>query len=181
MADQHRKWPALTLMRHTEADLPPVGATDIDRPLTDRGCREARLAGRRLARERLLPDLIIASDSMRTMFTARYLLAGAERRRPVILLPDLYDSGPDTIFEAAAAHADPLAGHVLVLAHNPGIAAAALHLAGSASSGKNDIQEFPPGTMAIFTLHGGNWNRIRPENTSLEQVLYPADYAAASS
>lgn len=177
MADYQSTWPRLSLMRHAEADLAPVGASDLERPLTGRGHDAALRLGKRLAAERLVPDQILASDAERTLMTARAFLAGANARRPVCLLPDLYDSPAETILEVVAASADPLAGHVLVLAHNPGIAQAAEYLAAAGNRIGPAIPDFPPGACAMFAVQQDGWASLTPGKVRLERVLLAADYA----
>lgn len=167
MADSETAGLRLTLMRHAEADLSPIGATDHARPLTETGQLQARSIGQRLARDRQLPDQILCSDAERALQTARNLLAGARTRVPLLVLPVLYDSTEETILETLCTDADPLAGHVLLVAHNPGVAYAAAYLAGATING------FPPGTCASFAVLRGEWQKLRPDNVRLERVLYP--------
>ena len=165
----------LTLMRHAEADLAPLGEPDLARPLTNRGSTFARQRGQQLAREGMVPDQILCSDAERTLLTARHLLAGAKERRPVLLLPALYDSNSDTILALTREHADELAGHVMVVAHNPGAADAAALLAAGDSGTVGAIDRFPPGTAATFTIAGGEWAGLSPRKARLERLMYPSD------
>ena len=168
-ADRETAGLRLSLMRHAEADLAPLGATDHVRPLTGRGIRQAQGMGQRLARDRHLPDQVLCSDAERALQTARNVLSGARIRAPMFVLPDLYDSSPETILETLAAHADPLAGHVLLVAHNPGIAEVASFLAGAAVDG------YPPGTCAGFTVVNGEWQGLRPDTVRLARMFYADD------
>lgn len=163
----------LTLMRHAEAAPASAGASDHDRSLTDDGCHQARILGQRFARDLLMPDQILASDAERTLQTARSFLAGAGRRRPLYMVPDLYECTSDNLFDLIAEFANPLAAHVLVLGHNPTIAEAAMHLAGPPAKAGPAIQEFYPGSCAIFSVSSNDWTRLRPAVVRLEQALHP--------
>ena len=57
----------LVLLRHAKADN-PFGMADADRPLTERGLRDARAAGRWLAQQ-ALPELVLCSPARRTRQT----------------------------------------------------------------------------------------------------------------
>ncbi len=60
----------LLLMRHAKSDWDADYESDHDRPLNDRGLKSARLMGRVLADEGLVPDLIISSTALRARTTA---------------------------------------------------------------------------------------------------------------
>lgn len=171
MADSGTPGLRLTLMRHADADLPPVGTTDLARPLTENGLLQARTMGKRMAQDRQPPHQVLCSDAERTLQTARSLLAAAQVRAPLLVLPDLYDSTEETILKTLGAHADPMAGHVLLIAHNPGIAHAVSYLAGAAIDG------FLPATSASFTVLNGQWRKLRPASVKLERVLHPETWA----
>jgi len=64
---------SLLLMRHSKA-ASPEGMPDHERPLADRGTREARAAGRWVAERGLMPELVLASDSLRTRQTTELVL-----------------------------------------------------------------------------------------------------------
>ena len=55
----------LLLMRHAKSDWDADYGLDHDRPLNDRGLRSARLMGRVLADEGLVPELVISSTAVR--------------------------------------------------------------------------------------------------------------------
>lgn len=167
----------LTLMRHAEAGLAPPGVTDHERPLTDAGRAWAQTLGGRLARSELFPDCLISSDALRAAETARNLLAGAHEERQLVLLPDLYECRYEEIFSIIAETADPSAKHVLVVAHNPALAAAAEYLAAQSARVGLVFEEFSPGTAATFSVHTEGWQRLRPASVKLEWVHQPTENA----
>lgn len=167
----------LTLMRHAEAGLAPPGVTDHERPLTAAGSNWAKTLGARLARSEMFPDCLISSDALRAAQTASNLLEGALAEQHIILVPELYECGYAEILSITAETADPSATHVLLVAHNPALAAAAEYLAARSARIGLVFEEFAPGTAATFSVHSEGWQRLRPASVKLEQVHQPADGA----
>lgn len=63
----------LVLIRHAKSSWDHPGLDDHERPLNDRGLRDAPRMGRRLADEGLEPDAILSSTAVRAVTTAELL------------------------------------------------------------------------------------------------------------
>jgi phosphohistidine phosphatase len=111
----------LVLLRHAKADR-PVGLSDTDRPLTDRGHADAAAAGAWLVNHGHVPDLVICSPARRTRQTWHSIavaLAGAGS--PMVHYERaLYDGSPADLLELAQS-AEPEYRTVLIIGHNPTI------------------------------------------------------------
>jgi len=111
----------LTLMRHADARWQDAGLSDLERPLNRRGIAAAEAMARRLLELALVPDLLLVSPARRTRQTGEILarvLSLAER----LVIPDetLYlASAPDLL--KVVQGTGPRVGHLLVVAHNPGV------------------------------------------------------------
>ncbi|MBI4954805.1 MAG: histidine phosphatase family protein [Myxococcales bacterium] len=126
----------LILMRHAKSAWDAGAAQDHERPLNDRGRRDAPRVGARLCELGWVPDVVLSSDSLRTRQTWDGLASAFERALPgrrftVCFLPELYLAGLTELGHALAAHAGD-AATVLVLGHNPGWEEAGSFLAGLA-------------------------------------------------
>jgi phosphohistidine phosphatase len=60
----------LFLVRHAKSDWTYEGLPDIDRPLNERGYRDAHIMSKHLSSKKHVPDGIIASPAIRTINTA---------------------------------------------------------------------------------------------------------------
>ncbi|WP_426509137.1 SixA phosphatase family protein [Dactylosporangium sp. McL0621] len=104
----------LILLRHAKAADPDDYATDIERPLTARGHRDAAAAGAWLEDQGLKPDAVLCSTAVRTRETLEELGVDA----PVIYEHRIY-TGPalDTLdlLRQAGATVETL----LLVGHNP--------------------------------------------------------------
>ncbi len=141
----------LTLLRHAKSSWADPTLDDFDRPLNERGKRDAPEMGRRMARRGLRPELVLTSPAKRARKTARKAARklGLEKKR-IVLEPELYLAEADA-FRSVLARLDPKLHDVLIVAHNPGITefANALTAAG--------IDNIPTAGVARIRLRGSDW------------------------
>ncbi|MFW0783869.1 histidine phosphatase family protein [Gordonia sp. CPCC 206044] len=139
----------LVLMRHGKSGYPP-GVADHERPLADRGRREAALAGLWMVDEGLHVDAVLCSTATRT----RETLDRTGIVAPTTYLDDIYGAAPDEILEVLRVHAPADATTVLVVGHSPGMPATALTVDDS-----GNIDRFPTSAYAVLSV-GSAWHRI---------------------
>ena len=117
----------LILMRHAKSDWHAGASDDFSRPLNARGVRDAANAGRYLATTPRPPTRIIASTATRALATAQSVHAvlreAGESLDEIIALDSLYHAGDARILAVAREHLAS-SSCVLLVAHNPGMAAA---------------------------------------------------------
>jgi phosphohistidine phosphatase len=108
----------LILLRHAKAEA--YAETDLERPLSARGERDARTAGRWLSGHEPNVDLVLYSPATRTRQTWELLLpewGGSPRVRE---LPGLYDASAEDLLTVVRQLPDH-ARTVLLVGHNPGL------------------------------------------------------------
>jgi phosphohistidine phosphatase SixA len=119
----------LILMRHAKSSWKKTELSDHQRPLNKRGRRDAPRVARRLAELRWRPEVVLCSDSTRTIETAE-LLRGEWGEQPAFdFLPSFYHGGLDELVEEVSAVPSGVQC-VLALGHNPGWEGALLWLTG---------------------------------------------------
>src|SRR5262245_33104669 len=121
----------LMLLRHAKSDWSSAGMSDHERPLNQRGREAAPLMGRHIARERLVPSLVICSTATRTRETCDLMTAALSHAPPIRYEQRLYEAAPETIIKVIAATANDV-HTLLVIGHNPGLQLVALTLANRA-------------------------------------------------
>lgn len=139
----------LVLMRHGKSAYPD-GVYDHDRPLNDRGMRQAALAGEWMSDDRITVDAVLCSTSTRTRMTLEQTAIDA----PTEFISDLYGGTPAEIFESIRIYAPNTASTVLVVGHFPGMPEAALSL-----DPNGEIDRFPTSAYAVVKI-GVGWDRI---------------------
>lgn len=142
----------LLVLRHakSERDLPDVA--DHDRPLNERGQRDAPRMGR-LAREKhLLPDLIITSTARRARETAAGFVAGSRFGGEVQPVESLYLAAPRAYLTMLSSVGEDV-GRVMVVGHNPGVEELVKQLTGQATS-------MPTAALAEIVLPIARWSEL---------------------
>lgn len=137
----------LALVRHAKSDWGDPSLDDHDRPLNDRGMRDAPVMAARLAASGFRPDVILASTALRARTTAEAF--AAELGVAVSLDPELYGAPAGALLAAAAATG---AASVMVVAHDPGMSVLAGRLSG------DGIGHMPTCAVATFTWTHDDWD-----------------------
>ena len=150
----------LALVRHAKSDWGDAFLDDHDRPLGDRGLRDAPVMARRLAESGFRVDAILSSTALRAATTADYF--GAALGVPVEHQERLYGAPGSLLLQAAAEHG---ATSVMVVAHDPGMTV----LAGRLSDG--EIGHMPTCAVATFAWETDDWDVA----TSLDPVTWTFD------
>ena len=141
----------LVIMRHAKAES--SARSDHARELTDRGRRQSRAAGSRLASKGVLPDFVVVSSAARATSTASEVLAGLElpSEPETRVLDSLYQADPYDLLSVCALEIEQQITTALVIGHNPTIAGAA-HLT-QPEEARVDLA-FPTAAFAVFEAGG---------------------------
>ena len=159
----------LLVMRHAKAAWPD-GVGDHDRPLAERGRRDAPQVGRWLGEQGLVPDLVLCSDARRTRETAALVLQGLAETGavdvPVQPTADLYEASVESVLNVVAGVPEDIR-RVLVVGHEPTSSQVTAVLTGSAPA-------FPTAAVAVVSLPCG-WGDIGAGTGSLHAFRTPKD------
>src|SRR5437899_10475758 len=83
----------LFLVRHAKSSWDDTALPDKDRPLNDRGKRDAPKMGERLAKRDVKPDLILSSPARRALTTAEIIAKKLDYKRKDIVADDRLYAG----------------------------------------------------------------------------------------
>ena len=137
---------------------------DKDRPLNDRGKRDAPKMGERLAKRDAKPDLIRSSPARRALTTAEIIAKKLDYRRKDIVVDDrLYAVGADDLLDVIHKLGDKLE-RVMLFGHNPELSELAQRLS-------SKITYMPTCAVAEFTFDAKSWSKIgkvKPANVTLD-------------
>ena len=140
----------LLVLRHAKSSWNDGALADHDRPLNERGEREAPRMGHLVRQQRLTPDLIISSDAVRARMTAEAVAEAAAYAGAIRLEPLLYHAAPDDIVVVLRAAPEANAATVMVVGHNPGLEA----LVGQLTGERHDL---PTAALAQIDLPIDRW------------------------
>jgi phosphohistidine phosphatase len=160
------------LLRHAKSDWPD-GVADHERPLTERGRRDAPRTGAWLAAAGRVPDRAAVSTAVRTRQTYA-LAAEAFRTEPeTVFLDELYGASPGDMLEVIRATPEGV-GTLLVVSHNPGTQ----HLAAILADESNPElvaqvhARYPTNTATVLEFDG-DWATLDPGGASIVAVESP--------
>ncbi len=159
----------LVLMRHAKSDWGSLGLADHDRPLNTRGLRDAPSLGQWLREKGHLPDQVLCSTATRT----RQTLSGLGIDAPTAFLPALYHADPDTMHDALQR---AQGRRVLMIGHNPGIAAFAEDLLQRAPDHPR-FHDYPTCATLVAEFDLKSWADLRPATGRVLDFVIPADLA----
>lgn len=119
----HLPMKTLFLIRHAKSNRDNAAISDIDRPLNDRGKKDAPNMAKRLIRSGIGIDRFVSSPAKRARQTAElFIHAFGRSEKEISFIPSLYHASiPD--FQQAISGLDDTADTVALFSHNPGITA----------------------------------------------------------
>lgn len=142
----------LILVRHAKSSWSGVGLDDFDRPLNDRGKRDAPEMAKRLLNKNLHIDLLVSSPAKRAKKTATLFAQELNYDTDNIVFIDaLYLAGSEDFLSAITACPDS-ASSVVVFSHNPGIT----EFANSLTDAR--IDDMPTCAAVGITIAADRWS-----------------------
>lgn len=110
----------LLVMRHAKSSWGNANLSDHQRPLNERGHRDAPRMGKLLEMEDLTPDLIISSSAKRAFQTATHVANDSSYRGELLVRGELYLAPRETYYDVLGTVSNEHK-RVMVVGHNPGI------------------------------------------------------------
>lgn len=155
----------LALFRHAKSAWPNV--PDIDRPLAERGQRDAPAAGRWLREFDFRPDLVLCSPAKRTRQTWELAAAALAEAPPVRHDDRIYDTDADGLLHVLT-ECEPGIGTLLVVGHEPTMRDLTLRLAGDdpADALTKVRQKFPTAAVSVLEFTG-DWAALADDSARL--------------
>ncbi|MFF5251861.1 SixA phosphatase family protein [Streptomyces leeuwenhoekii] len=164
----------IVLFRHAKADWPQV--TDHERPLAERGRKDAAEAGRRLADTGISFDLALCSTATRTRETWKLAVHEFPQRPKTVYEERIYEASPGELIAVLNETPDDVQ-NALLIGHNPGMQGLAEVLAGAAEEDARSRMAgrgFPTAAFAVLSFTG-SWKTLEPGVATLLDYWAPAD------
>lgn len=166
----------LYLLRHAKAVPAAPGEDDHERPLAERGQRDAGAMGEYLRREGIVPGLVLCSTSLRTRQTLHALEAAMDRPLNVRYEAGLYLAAPQDVLRVLA-EAEPEAESVLLIGHNPTLHQLAYDLAREGVGRDAIAPGFPTAALAELRFDAEDW--VELERGELRRFTLPGEVEKA--
>ncbi|MBB4980296.1 MULTISPECIES: SixA phosphatase family protein [Streptomyces] len=149
----------IVLLRHAKADWPET--SDHERPLADRGRKDAPVAGRRLADSGIAFDLALCSTAARTRETWKLAAHEFAHRPKTVYEERMYEASLGELIALVNETPDTVE-NLLLIGHNPGMHALADALAGESEGDvlpRMNRSGFPTAAFAVVSFNG-TWKSV---------------------
>lgn len=164
----------LFLIRHAKSSWGDHSHADFDRPLNERGLRDAPFMAELLRKEGVRPDLMIVSPARRTTLTAQFFgkALGIEEA-DFQFNGNIYEASTRQIFKIING-IEAAANTVLLIGHNPAMTDMANYFS------KKFVDNVP--TCGIIRIEAAieDWADFSPENASVTALFFPGNYLPGS-
>lgn len=157
----------LTIVRHAKSSWGHPELSDRERPLNNRGKRDAPIMGQRLADAGIRPSLIASSPAVRAWTTAKVVAEGMSY--PIEFLQreiDLYLASLNDLLDVIVAQDDGFQS-LMIVGHNPGLTDLANFLSPGLTS------NLPTAGIVSVNLDQDDWKLHEQPATELILYDYP--------
>lgn len=157
----------LILIRHAKSSWDDAALSDFERPLNDRGKKDAPLMADRLYERGIKVDVFVTSPAKRAKKTAEQFAKRYKKESENLLLKtELYMAGEDSFLHLVAKLDDQLDCVVLV-SHNPGIT----DFANSLTDAR--IDNMPTCGVFAVSVEANKWSKFREAKKNFLFFDYP--------
>ena len=146
----------LLLIRHAKAGSHDM--KDFDRPLTDKGIRDAEHMAGELKKAELIPEYVLTSPALRTKTTADIFIK-------VLAIPHkgkdkaIYEANTHTLLNVIT-HLPDEYSFVALVGHNPGISQILYELTG-------EVRDMSPADAALIGFDFDEWEMVHSDTGEL--------------
>jgi phosphohistidine phosphatase len=157
----------LLLLRHAKSSWDDSSLRDFDRPLADRGERDAPRVGKALANRGPLPDSIISSPAVRARQTIDAVIKSAGISISPQFDDSIYGATPAELMKLIRSLPD-LRGCALLVGHNPTFEEVVSRLTGA-------HERMPTAALACIEFHVDHWADVEDGKGKLAWLLTPKE------
>ncbi|MFA6924980.1 MAG: histidine phosphatase family protein [Bacteroidales bacterium] len=149
----------LYIVRHAKSDRDNFSVEDFERPLNERGLKDAALIAEYIAKKGISPDIVIASPAIRAMKTAQ-IFTHTLNYPPEKIIPEmnLYYSTIQEMEKVITDISDEY-NSAMIFGHNP-------TLTDFVNKHSDAMLDYMPTTgFAVINIEGNNWsNTVKNKN-----------------
>jgi phosphohistidine phosphatase len=146
---------SLLLVRHAKSSWTDTDLNDFDRPLNDRGKKDAPEMAKRLLSKKVKIDAFVSSPAKRAKRTAEaFAKAYDEKKDKIIFIEELYHAGEEGFYEVIKGLKDKY-DNIAIFSHNPGITGFANSLT------ETRVDDMPTCSIFAIKLDTRKWADIK--------------------
>ena len=158
----------LLIIRHAKSSWDIGSLNDFERPLNERGKKDAPAMAQRLLDKKITIDAFISSPAKRAKKTAELFSAVYNKdEKDIIFISALYHANVNTFYETVE-NIDDKFNNVALFSHNPGITE---FVNGLVDSVKTD--NMPTSAVFAVTIDTSKWSDFKRASKKLLFFEYP--------
>lgn len=158
------------LIRHAKSSWNFPDLRDIERPLNNRGRRDAPFMAALLSAKGVRPDKIISSPAVRAMTTALYFAKEFNVEKNLMKMEaDIYEAYPSTIMRLIQ-ELDEEWSTVFLFGHNPTFTDVINWFS------TRPIVNLPTCGIGKINANVDKWEDFSPDTGKLERTFFPKDF-----
>ena len=157
----------LLLIRHAKSSWEDEGLSDFDRPLNDRGKRDAPMMAERLHERGIRIDAFISSPAKRARKTCEQFIKQYKKNENEILFKTELYMASENAFTDVIEKLDDKFDTVAIFSHNPGIT----EFANSMTDAR--IDNIPTSGIFAVNIDAKKWNKFRESKKKFLFFDYP--------
>jgi phosphohistidine phosphatase len=160
----------LILVRHAKSSWENPGLSDFDRPLNNRGLRDAPFMAKLLNEKDIKPDLILTSPAKRAYETSKYFATALSYPVESIQKKELiYSSGPKDILKIIN-QTDDSYNCIMLFGHNPDLSTISNYLS------NNNFESLPTCGVICIDFPIDSWATMDEESGKVRFFEFPKKY-----
>ncbi|GAB2483668.1 SixA phosphatase family protein [Algoriphagus taiwanensis] len=154
------------LIRHAKSAWDQPFLQDHDRPLAERGLKDAPKMAQRLKKKGIYPDLMVSSTATRALETAKITVKElGYSKKEIKADAHLYHASPQAILKIMRMQPDSVST-LFLFGHNPGLNEVIEYLGGK-------IDNLPTSGQFGFYLEADSWEELSPERVKVWFLDFP--------
>jgi phosphohistidine phosphatase len=158
----------LLIVRHAKSDRNDPSLKDFDRPLNDRGHKNAPEMAKRLVKQDIIMKQLVSSPALRAISTANYFAdALGISRNKIIKDEKIYEASAAELFRLIN-NFDEQSDFTGLFGHNPGLSEIAEKL-----TGNPELYNLPTTGMALIEFPVDQWSMVSRGTGKLLLYDYP--------
>jgi len=162
------KFKTLLIIRHAKSSWEWNTLNDFERPLNERGKKDAPMMAERLKTKNILIDAFVSSPAKRARITAEYFAETYHQKKDdIILISKLYHASLATFFEVVNELNDDWSS-VAIFSHNPGITEFVNQLVDSVC-----IDNMPTCGIFAISIKAASWKHFKDAHKEFLLFYYP--------
>jgi len=157
----------LLLLRHAKSSREDSSLQDFDRPLNERGKKDAPLIGKYCRKQKIKADLAVSSPAERARQTAELVLKSAGLKVELRFDQRIYEASLRRLLDVISQIEDTVSTLIMV-GHNPGFEELFEALTGQA-------HDLPTASLACIELSVEKWSEVRAVVGDLKWLVTPKE------